>query len=386
MSAGGSSASPRPRPTSGRGSTCSRAALGAAHGARGRRDRALRGRHRPRDRARPAQPVRARVRGAAPARRLRVHDPLGHPALRRARDERGGVSSPGWWPPTRSSSSAPTCSAEATRLEGHPDNVAAALLGGFVLCADGARDALRRRRRASRPCSSSRARPCARPRRAPRCRAEVPMADAVFNVAHARAARARPGARRPRPRRPRARRPPAPAAPRAPVPALDGARRAARGSSARSARRSPAPARPCSCGATRRDRARSPTRLRGATPTGWARGAAASPFEPAGRRVVRSDPCGVHGRGSVDLHVRATTSDDRRPAAPRASALGCRVARARMQPSEAGLADRLRVRRAVDREAVAARPARQQLRLVAGQRERAAAVGRVGALRVAGGR
>ena len=27
--------------------------------------------------------------------------------------------------------------AEATRLEGHPDNVAAALLGGFVLCSDG---------------------------------------------------------------------------------------------------------------------------------------------------------------------------------------------------------------------------------------------------------
>src|SRR4051795_3441153 len=27
--------------------------------------------------------------------------------------------------------------AHATRLEGHPDNVAAALLGGFVLCADG---------------------------------------------------------------------------------------------------------------------------------------------------------------------------------------------------------------------------------------------------------
>ena len=51
---------------------------------------ALRRPHRPQDRPRPPQPDRARVRRAAPARRLRVHDPLGHPALRRARDERGG--------------------------------------------------------------------------------------------------------------------------------------------------------------------------------------------------------------------------------------------------------------------------------------------------------
>jgi homoserine kinase len=74
--------------------------------------------------------------------------------------------------------------AVATRLEGHPDNVAAALLGGFVLCAGG---------RAERfdvpagleavlvvpsdPVRTARAR-AALP-------AEVPMADAVFNVAHA---------------------------------------------------------------------------------------------------------------------------------------------------------------------------------------------------------
>ena len=72
----------------------------------------------------------------------------------------------------------------ATRMEGHPDNVAAALLGGFVLCADG---------RAERfdvpggleavlvvphePVRTAAAR-AALP-------AEVPMADAVFNVAHA---------------------------------------------------------------------------------------------------------------------------------------------------------------------------------------------------------
>jgi homoserine kinase len=72
----------------------------------------------------------------------------------------------------------------ATRLEGHPDNVAAALLGGFVMCVDG---------RATRlampegleavlvvPRKSVRT---ARARAAlPR---SVPMADAVFNLGHA---------------------------------------------------------------------------------------------------------------------------------------------------------------------------------------------------------
>jgi homoserine kinase len=72
----------------------------------------------------------------------------------------------------------------ATELEGHPDNVAAALMGGFVICADGdatrfdaptgleavlvvPHDAVRTREaRAALP-------------------AQVPMADAVANVAHA---------------------------------------------------------------------------------------------------------------------------------------------------------------------------------------------------------
>src|SRR6478736_3439218 len=72
----------------------------------------------------------------------------------------------------------------ATELEGHPDNVAAALLGGFVICADGAatrfdaptgleaiivvpHEAVRTREaRAALP-------------------AEIPMADAVHNVAAA---------------------------------------------------------------------------------------------------------------------------------------------------------------------------------------------------------
>ena len=46
-------------------------------------------------------------------------------------------SSPGWSPPTTSSSSGSTRDTiyrHAVELEGHPDNVAAALYGGFVLC------------------------------------------------------------------------------------------------------------------------------------------------------------------------------------------------------------------------------------------------------------
>ena len=71
----------------------------------------------------------------------------------------------------------------AIELEGHPDNVAAALLGGIVLCADG--EAVRFDppagleailvvpHRALRTAKARAALP-----------AEVPMADAVFNVAH----------------------------------------------------------------------------------------------------------------------------------------------------------------------------------------------------------
>jgi homoserine kinase len=74
--------------------------------------------------------------------------------------------------------------AEAIEMEGHPDNVAAALLGGFVLCADG------RAERFDVPAGleavlvvphehvrTAEAR-AALP-------AEVPMGEAVFNVAHA---------------------------------------------------------------------------------------------------------------------------------------------------------------------------------------------------------
>ena len=71
----------------------------------------------------------------------------------------------------------------ASELEGHPDNVAAALLGGFVVCADG--QATRfdppTGSRRWRSCPSRR---CARAPPAPRCPRRCRWQDAVFNVAH----------------------------------------------------------------------------------------------------------------------------------------------------------------------------------------------------------
>jgi len=71
----------------------------------------------------------------------------------------------------------------ATELEGHPDNVAAALLGGFVVCAGG------RATRFDAPAGLEAA--LVVPHRAVRTKqaraalpTEVPMADAVFNTAH----------------------------------------------------------------------------------------------------------------------------------------------------------------------------------------------------------
>jgi len=71
----------------------------------------------------------------------------------------------------------------ATELEGHPDNVAAALRGGFVICADG--DAVR-----FEPPTGLEALAvvpeeavCTQAARAA-LPAEVPLGDAVFNVAH----------------------------------------------------------------------------------------------------------------------------------------------------------------------------------------------------------
>ena len=72
----------------------------------------------------------------------------------------------------------------ATDVEGHPDNVAASLLGGFVICADGGRPASTRRpaSRRWRWCRSSR---CARRAARAALPAEVPIGEAVFNMAHA---------------------------------------------------------------------------------------------------------------------------------------------------------------------------------------------------------
>jgi homoserine kinase len=72
----------------------------------------------------------------------------------------------------------------ATRMEGHPDNVAAALLGGFVLCADGRaeRFAVPDGLEAVLVVPHEHVRTAAARAALPE---EVPMADAVFNVAHA---------------------------------------------------------------------------------------------------------------------------------------------------------------------------------------------------------
>jgi homoserine kinase len=74
--------------------------------------------------------------------------------------------------------------AEAARLEGHPDNVAAALLGGFVVCAGSSAERLEPPAGLSavlvvpdRPVRTAKARAALPP--------EVPMGDAVFNVSRA---------------------------------------------------------------------------------------------------------------------------------------------------------------------------------------------------------
>jgi homoserine kinase len=74
--------------------------------------------------------------------------------------------------------------AEASALEGHPDNVAAALLGGFVICADGQAfrfdppTGLEALAVVPQQAVRTKAARAALPR-------EVPLGEAVFNVAHA---------------------------------------------------------------------------------------------------------------------------------------------------------------------------------------------------------
>ena len=114
----------------GPGFDCVRVRARAAHGARGRGDRALRGPHRPADRARPAQP-----RACAAFARLPRPTPSPSGSGRRSRSAAGWArarrpTSPGSWPPTTSSSSTPTCSrwpprSRATRTTSRPRCTAA---------------------------------------------------------------------------------------------------------------------------------------------------------------------------------------------------------------------------------------------------------------------
>ena len=72
----------------------------------------------------------------------------------------------------------------AARIEGHPDNVAAALLGGFVICADGGAERFE-------PAPGIEAALAIPPEPVPTAEAraalpaEVPLEDAVYNAAHA---------------------------------------------------------------------------------------------------------------------------------------------------------------------------------------------------------
>ena len=170
----------------------------------------------------------------------------------------------------------------ATELEGHPDNVAAALLGGIVLCADG---------------EATRFDPPAgleavlvvphRHVRTAKARAalpgEVPMADAVFNVAHASLLVLGLAHGPPRPRRPRPRRPPAPAAPAVALPGVDGA--AGPRDGVRRARRLDLRRRPdgARLEPVRRDRGRGRAAAQRRR-TGWA-DVMRVPFEPQGADV-----------------------------------------------------------------------------------------------------
>ncbi len=129
------------------------------------------------------EPVRARLRALHPADGFTLHDPLADPALGRARLERRGDRRGARGRRHLFELDADLLGAR-DRARGSPDNVAAALHGGFVICADGARDALRAADRARG--ARGRARSEAVRTRAARAAlpAQVPLADAVFNVAH----------------------------------------------------------------------------------------------------------------------------------------------------------------------------------------------------------
>ena len=207
------------------------AALGAAHGARGRGDRRA-SRSTPTSRS-PATARNLAVRGvrdAAPGRRLRVHDPL---ATSRSR---GGLGT---------SAAAYVAGLDGRRLDlrarrrpaarrdassrAIPTTPRRRCWAASCVCAGGARGALRRPGGAggdARRAAQARAH---RARRGRRCPPQVPLADAVLQRRPRRACSCSGScsgdwdlvARGPA-------RPPPPAAPRAAVPAVDGAACAAR--------------------------------------------------------------------------------------------------------------------------------------------------------------
>ena len=137
----------------------------------------------------------------------------------------------------------------AVGLEGHPDNVAAALYGGFVICADG---------RAERfdPPAELEGVLAIPPHEVPTAEAraalpaEVPIEDAVHNIAHAALLVLGLARGDSRPGGARSLRPHPPAAPRARSTRARWSCCAGPASSARWAPRSRAPVRPCCSGRT----------------------------------------------------------------------------------------------------------------------------------------
>ena len=127
------------------------------------------------------------VRGfarAAPARRVRVPHRLRRPARRAASARARPPTSPACSPRTRSSSSTPTSSRSRPSSRATPTTSPRRCSAGSS-CAPTARRCASTRRPGSRRCSSCRTARCAPRRRGRLLPAEVPMADAVFNVAHA---------------------------------------------------------------------------------------------------------------------------------------------------------------------------------------------------------
>ena len=178
--------------------------------------------------------------------RIRSRDPGGGRARARAPRRSSRAS----WPPTTCTSSTLPLFELAAELEGHPDNVGAALLGGFVICTPGEEPVRFDPVPGFEGVLVTPPEPVPTEEARAALPAEVPMADAVHNVAHAALlvlglARGDLDLVGARPRGPDP-----PAAPRAPLPALDGAGAAGARASARWARRSRAPARPCCSGAT----------------------------------------------------------------------------------------------------------------------------------------